>query len=289
MPRIRSIKPKFWDDLKLSKVSRDARLLFIGMWNFADDFGVIISEPVWLKSKIFPFDKLMPEQLENWLKELVEHRFIVCISFNGENFYFIRNFNKHQRIDKANNEDVCIDSQSLMIIIKESTINPRLIHEPSIINPIPIPVGREGKGEERKGVEGKGEAVRNNKFLMWKIYDYSWDEYKIILNGQSKLLSNEKFTLWKDFIDYILNNGYEDLFEAKFVNPIDFDIMVSKDGFTKDKWDDVLKRLLSTGVSPQQNLFFRIPQFMKYKDDKHKKKSSHTSTPQTNDVYDNMQ
>ncbi len=52
MARIRTIKPKFWDDTKLSKISRDARLTYIGMWNFSDDLGVTIKNTIWLKSKI---------------------------------------------------------------------------------------------------------------------------------------------------------------------------------------------------------------------------------------------
>ena len=51
MARIRTIKPQFWDDLKIGRLSRDARLLYIGLWNFADDLGVVIADPVWLKSK----------------------------------------------------------------------------------------------------------------------------------------------------------------------------------------------------------------------------------------------
>ena len=57
MARIRTIKPQFWDDLKIGRLSRDARLLYIGLWNFADDLGVVIADPAWLKSKIFPYDK----------------------------------------------------------------------------------------------------------------------------------------------------------------------------------------------------------------------------------------
>ena len=43
MARIRTIKPQFWDDLKIGRLSRDARLLYIGLWNFADDLGVVIA------------------------------------------------------------------------------------------------------------------------------------------------------------------------------------------------------------------------------------------------------
>jgi len=34
MARIRTIKPEFWTAEQVMELSRDARLLFIGMWNF---------------------------------------------------------------------------------------------------------------------------------------------------------------------------------------------------------------------------------------------------------------
>ncbi len=39
MARIRTTKPEFWSSAQIIELSRDARLLFIGMWNFCDDNG----------------------------------------------------------------------------------------------------------------------------------------------------------------------------------------------------------------------------------------------------------
>jgi len=46
MARIRTIKPEFWTDGDMFKLSRDARLFYIGLWNFCDDNGVIEHDPV---------------------------------------------------------------------------------------------------------------------------------------------------------------------------------------------------------------------------------------------------
>jgi len=35
------IKTEFWDDEKLATISRDARLTYIALWNFSDDYGVV--------------------------------------------------------------------------------------------------------------------------------------------------------------------------------------------------------------------------------------------------------
>lgn len=100
-------------------------------------------------------------------------------------------------------------------------------------------------------------------FGLQEIYDKSWEDYSKILNGQAKLLNENKFLLWKEFVDYVNKNGFNNLFDARFVTPIEFDKLVS-DGFTKPKWDKTLKSILATGVKPEHNLFFRIPQFMGY-------------------------
>src|SRR5215210_8096191 len=99
MARIRTIKPKFWDDLKVAKLTRDARLTYIGMWNFSDDLGVIISDPAWLKSKIFPFDQIQIGQFEKWITELVQHGFISLFSSVYGEFYYLPNLTKHQVIN----------------------------------------------------------------------------------------------------------------------------------------------------------------------------------------------
>lgn len=117
MPRIRTIKPKFWDDPKLGKISRDARLVFIAMWNFADDLGVVMGEPLWLKSKIFPLDHIQVQQFERWLSELVQHGFISLFSLKDEKFYYLPNFAKHQVINRPNYDEVFVQVADLQVVL----------------------------------------------------------------------------------------------------------------------------------------------------------------------------
>ncbi len=100
MPRIRTIKPEFFDDEKLSRVSRDARLTFIGMLVYSDDYGVVKGNPRWLRSMIFPYDDIPLQTFEGWLAELEDLDFIRQFAVNGENYLYIRNFKKHQVIDR---------------------------------------------------------------------------------------------------------------------------------------------------------------------------------------------
>ena len=108
MARNRMIKPKFWDDTKIGRLTRDARLLYIGLWNFSDDSGTVIGDSIWLKSKIFPYDQIQIQQFEKWMNELVINGFICLLSYKGERFIYLPNFTRHQVINKPNYEDLNI-------------------------------------------------------------------------------------------------------------------------------------------------------------------------------------
>ena len=138
MARIRTIKPQFWDDAKIGRIPRDARLLYIGLWTFADDLGVVIADPVWLKSKIFPYDRIQIQQLEAWLGLLEETGFISLLSVKSESFYYLPTFSRHQIINRPNLDDVNIDKKLLDNILAKftdrSAINHGSISDQSVIN-----------------------------------------------------------------------------------------------------------------------------------------------------------
>jgi hypothetical protein len=56
VPRIRTIKPEFWDSPGTASASLRARLFFISLWNWADDWGVGTANPKQLIGFAFPND-----------------------------------------------------------------------------------------------------------------------------------------------------------------------------------------------------------------------------------------
>lgn len=56
MARIRQIKPEFYLDDELALCSRDARLLFPGLWMLADRAGRLENRPAKIKAQVFPYD-----------------------------------------------------------------------------------------------------------------------------------------------------------------------------------------------------------------------------------------
>ena len=62
------VKDEFWNDEALAQKSRDARLIFIGIWNFSDDYGVVNGNAVWLKNHILPYDdSLNVKEFSKWI------------------------------------------------------------------------------------------------------------------------------------------------------------------------------------------------------------------------------
>lgn len=94
------IKPEFWSDEKLALLSLQARLTYIGLWNLSDDYGVVKGHPSWLKNSIYPYDDMRLGQFEAWLSELERIGRIVPFVADGEKFYSIRNFQRHQTINR---------------------------------------------------------------------------------------------------------------------------------------------------------------------------------------------
>ena len=111
MARIRTIKPKFYDDVKIGRLSREARYLYIALWVFADDMGVANGDTIWLKSKIYPYDQIQLQQFEKWMNELVTNGFICLLSYNGERFIYLPKFTRHQVINRPNYEDLNIPKE----------------------------------------------------------------------------------------------------------------------------------------------------------------------------------
>jgi uncharacterized phage protein (TIGR02220 family) len=99
------IKPKFWEDEKLATISFGARLTYIALWNFSDDYAVVKGNTLWLKNNIYPYDeKLSREEFEGWVSELGGIRRIVAFDVKGEAFFWIPKFSEHQKIQKPSKD-----------------------------------------------------------------------------------------------------------------------------------------------------------------------------------------
>ena len=140
MARIRTVKPEFWSDDRLSDCSYAARLLFIATWNFADDAGGLDRSAKQLKAQAFPYDKLNVEPL---IQELLGAGCLLEYEVDGKKYLHIKNFRKHQRIDRP---------QAPRVPPYDSTNGTRILDERSTtIRGGSDRIGSEGKGSDLNG------------------------------------------------------------------------------------------------------------------------------------------
>lgn len=131
MARIRSIKPEFWTNERVLSCSTNARLLFIGMWNFADDKGRIPFSPKMLKAQIFPGDDFVPGDIAGMIGELSTNGLVSAYFVDEKGYLEILGW-AHQKIDRPQPAKYPEPSES----------SRRMVSTDLILS--------EGKGSERK-------------------------------------------------------------------------------------------------------------------------------------------
>jgi len=103
LARIRSVKPEFWDDRKLAKrTSRDARLLYIALWNLADEHARLNGDPQWIKGQAFSYDDdLDATAVAKLIEELAAPVVgaVVPYEVDGDPYLFLPKLGKHQRLE----------------------------------------------------------------------------------------------------------------------------------------------------------------------------------------------
>jgi len=151
--RIRSIKPEFWTSEQVADCSPTARLLFIGMWSFCDDYGIHPASAKRLKMEVFPADSFTLDQVEGWVDELRNAGLITEYTAEGSEYWAVTGW-KHQKIEKKQQK---YPSPVQASVNEQSPTNRRPIADSSAPERI---------GEERKGEESKGEERRETASLI---------------------------------------------------------------------------------------------------------------------------
>ena len=110
MARIRTIKPEFWDSPSTAKASPWARLLFIAMWNWADDYGRGTANLKELEGFAFPNDDDFKDSSGNTVhfRELVaevsECFGVVLYEVDNRPYYEIPSWDAHQRNERRSKQ-----------------------------------------------------------------------------------------------------------------------------------------------------------------------------------------
>lgn len=104
MARIRSVKPEFFqdEDLAVEVPSRDARLLYIGLWGLADEHGRLRGNSTSIKGELFAYDDdLTPEVIDKLIGMLVDTGRAIRYQVRSSAYLFLPKLAKNQRLEPS--------------------------------------------------------------------------------------------------------------------------------------------------------------------------------------------
>jgi len=101
MARIRSIKPEFFTSEDIKALPLRARLTFIGLWTFADDYGNAKAVHALIKAAVWPLDdEITAEHVAEDLGLLEAGGQIRFYEVDGRSYLSILAWSQHQKVDR---------------------------------------------------------------------------------------------------------------------------------------------------------------------------------------------
>lgn len=224
MARKRMIDPDFWSDEKLGSRTRDERLLFMGLISNADDEGYGRANVKLIKANIFPYDDdIKPKEIEKMLVNLQGLVYIYMI--DGQEFYFLPNFLKHQVINKSTTsklpkmpekiEELQLpDYYSITTLsLPPNRIEVKLIEKKLIEKNIAIFFESVWKLYPRK--EGKGQVSNSQKETLYQI---GIEEITRCIERYKKSKGDTELKFLKQGSTFF-NSGYVDYLDKNYEEP----------------------------------------------------------------------
>jgi len=101
MPRIRTIKPEFWDSPGTARASLRARLFFIALWGWADDWGIGTANGKQLIGYAFPNDDdVTAADFPRLAAEVADCFDVAWYEVDGRPYFAIPSWDSHQKNER---------------------------------------------------------------------------------------------------------------------------------------------------------------------------------------------
>ena len=205
--RIRTIKPDFWKSEDIATLSTEAKLLALGLLNYADDEGYFNANHSLIKAELFALSEI--KNLEKLLNELVKIGYIEIKQHqNLKSYGKVIKFTTHQKVNRPYPSKI-----KELFEFSESSVNTHgTINERSL---------QERKGKEKE-IEKEGEEETRKKYI---------DEYKNTLDKKVLSLSPNRIKCLNKFI---AKHNLDD-FKA-VLNKIKASVFLSESSFCDIDW-----------------------------------------------------
>lgn len=99
MSRKRFVDPEMWRDPAVSKMTRDERLMFVGLITIADDEGRLAASPAALQGALYPNDpSVSPNRVRRWRDGIVAKLPNVHLyAHDGVEYVSLRRWERYQK------------------------------------------------------------------------------------------------------------------------------------------------------------------------------------------------
>ena len=91
MPSRRMIHPDFWRSESMAQLTREQRLLFLGIVSNADDQGRLNAHPSLIRSDIFPFEDEPLDKISADIEAIAATGSLLLYDVNGRSYIQIPN------------------------------------------------------------------------------------------------------------------------------------------------------------------------------------------------------
>jgi len=99
--RTRYIKPTFFSDTHVADVSRDARLLYIGLWCVLDRNGLCDYDLKLIKREVFPYDEdITLDRLNEIICELISKNRLYAFDYKSRSYIYCPFLGRHQNFHR---------------------------------------------------------------------------------------------------------------------------------------------------------------------------------------------
>ena len=212
--RIRTVKPTFWTNEKMSVLPDFTRLVALALLNYADDSGYFWANPKMIRGALFPFEE-DSKRILGTLAQLSDEGYLrLGKTADGRDVGHIISFRKHQRIDKPTDSEI----EQLASFEEASKNTQRVLQDSSCLD-------RKGREEERKGAA----AVAPPPVFPFEsdAFKTAWDGWldyrktrKLKYTNQGIFSQFKQFKKWGEAaaisaIEASIRNNWQGLFEPK--------------------------------------------------------------------------
>jgi hypothetical protein len=149
MARNRTISPDFWTWEAVVDCRPLTRLLFLGLWNFADDYGVQPLRPRTIRMQVFPGDELDADRVRAMIEELAARKLVRIYAVDGVDYLAIVDWQQIQRVSRRAKRRFPPDPETMPAAAPATPPSPLAAEPSEPVPPEPAPTGEPQRWRER--------------------------------------------------------------------------------------------------------------------------------------------